>query len=73
MYKKKCDSVKTKKSESLMVVWLTGECRSSGGEDEDHSEERTDSEVVENQFLISCRDFHPTLTSFLQLQLMLQK
>lgn len=40
-----------------MVVWLTGECRSSGGEDEDHSEERTDSEVVGNQFLYSCRDF----------------
>lgn len=40
-----------------MVVWLTGERRSSGGEDEDHSEERADSEVVGNQFLYSCRDF----------------
>lgn len=54
MYKKS-DSLKKKKikkkSEGLMVVWLTGECRPSGGEDEDHSEERTDSEVVGNQFL----------------------
>lgn len=39
------------RSEGLLIVWLTDECRSSGGEDEDHGEERTHSEVAGNQFL----------------------
>lgn len=54
-----------------MIPWLTGECRPSGGEDEDHSEERTDSEVVRNQVLYSCKDFHLILISFLNLPLLL--
>lgn len=36
----------------LTVVWLTDECRAPGGEDEDHGEERTDSEVLQESVLI---------------------
>lgn len=41
-----------KRSEGLTVVWLTDECRAPGGEDEDHGEERTDSEVLQESVLI---------------------
>lgn len=50
MYNRGKKVILLKRSEGLMAVWLTDECRASGREDEDHGEEGTDSEVVWTQF-----------------------
>lgn len=67
------NEAKSKRSGGLMVIWPAGECRPSGGEDEDHREKRPDPEVLGLQCLYSYSNIYLTLISSPNLPLFFQK